>query len=58
MKQSFCRIAAIKLCPAAINYRGCSNKYLGKEQLTIGKAAINNRECRNFFIGIAAIKYR
>jgi len=41
---------------------GMQQKYLGKEQLIIGKAAINNQECGNYLprgIGIAArIKYR
>jgi len=30
----------------------CNNKYLGKEQLIIGKAATNNRECRNYLLGM------
>jgi len=38
---------------------GMQQKYLGKEQLIIGKAAINNQDYLPRGIGIAArIKYR
>jgi len=50
---------------AAINDRECSNKYLGKEQLIIGKAAmhteVNNQEqCGNYLLELQQeqIKYR
>jgi len=56
MQQLFFRIAAIN------DIGNAAKKYLGKEQLIIGKAAINNQECGNYLprgIGIAArIKYR
>jgi hypothetical protein len=62
MQQLFFRIAAIKIgSMAAINDRECSNKYLGKEQLIIGKAAINNQEqCGNYLLELQQerIKYR
>ncbi len=51
MQQLFFRIAAIKIgSMAAINDRQFSNKYLGKKQLIIGKAAINNQEQCEFFL--------
>ena len=54
MQQLFFRIAAIKIgsMAAIVNDRECSNKYLGKEHLIIGKAAINNQECRNYLLGL------
>jgi len=39
-----------KMSGLAINDRECSNKYLGKEQLIIGKAAMNNQECGNYLL--------
>jgi hypothetical protein len=50
MQQLFFRIAAIKIGMAAINDRKCSNKYLRKGQLIIGKAVIINQECGNYLL--------
>jgi len=62
MPQLIFRIAAIKLgSMAAINDWECSNRYLGKEQLRIGKGAINNQEqCGNYLLELQQerIKYR
>ena len=39
-----------KMGSLAINDRECSNKYLGKEQIIIGKAAIKNQEWGNYLL--------